>query len=239
MAIAKYSYESEAEIPEKLRELYRNVDGKFIADIEGVKPFDEFKKKHMEAEEARNKAKEYEDIISKYGENTPEVVATLNDKIKELELIASQSKDPAEVQKRAQEIAEFHRKEDRTKITVLETEKSSLAKMIDTLSQEKTQRQLEDRLRKISNGKINPDVFDDVVLNAKYDGLAYRDLENDFYHEKSAMSINEWFSKKLDEKKYWMPYSESGGASGGNGIGGKKGPMSMEDIAQSIINKKK
>lgn len=238
MAIVKYSYENEAEIPEKFKDLYvKGQDGKFVADMEGVKTFDEYKKKYQEADELHKVKKELEERIAKYGDYTPEDVMSFTEKIKELEAQTSQIKDPTEIQKKAQEIAEYNAKDFRKTIAALEAEKNALGKNIELLQQEKIHRHLEDKLRKISSGKINPDVFEDIVLNAKSDGIVYREIDNNFYHERSGMNVEEWFGKKLDEKKYWMPYSESGGANGGSGAG-SKGPASMLDIVNNALKRK-
>lgn len=228
----KYAYAAQTDIPEPLKEFYVEKGGKWVADLDGVKDTEDFKSVWSEVLELRKAKDDLSGKLAVYGDMTPDSVKAMTDKLKELEAAATQTKDPGEIKRLAEEIAN-----QRTKAYLKEIEEhkgnlASLSKERDAYKERLTTNDLIERLRKVTEKKIRPECFTDVVNRARLAGLKYDESLDNFIHEPSAMALPEWFGKEL-ENSGWAMESKGGGASGGKG-GAGSGPVDMLGVIKGI-----
>lgn len=235
MAIS-YFIEDKENIPEAFVNEYKEVENGFVLDVEGVKSLEEYKEIYDASENFKTEINNLKQTLSLYGENTPEKVSELESELKIALGKIDEAADPTEVQKKAEEIAKHITKDKDKKIKELEESFSSLSNENKNLKDSIQFNNMKNKIGELTKGKINDYSFDDIVLRAKADGIMFREDKKDFYQPTTAMSIEQWLSKVLDNNPQYAKFSESGGARGGLGNKGKK-PNDMKSIVSSLINK--
>lgn len=228
----KAVYDAQADIPESLRDYYvDNKAGKFVLDAD-VKATDDFKAIWGEVLELRKAKEEMGNQLSVFGDLTPDSVRGMQDKLKELEAASTQTKDPGEIKRLAEEIVAQRTKGYLKEIEEHKNTLSALSQERDAYKEKLTTNDLVERLRKVTEGKIKPGNFVDVINRARLAKLKYDEASDNFVHEESAMTLQEWFGKELEDSA-WAPESKGGGAAGGRG-GAGGGQLDMLGVIKSI-----
>lgn len=227
--IVKGIYEKAEEIPDvSLKDVFKEKDGKYVATIEGFKTFEEYKATYDQLQNVSSEYQKTKQTLEAFGEETPETFSKAKGRLKELEAIVANAKDPTEIQKKAEEIAQFRTQDLKKVIEQREKELSDFQAKVQQLQSTIRTNEMKSKLSDATKGLINDTAFTDIYLRAQHDGFVYREENGDFYHERSGMNMKEWVQKMLEANPHWQKNSVSGGAYGGNGVGGTSN-MSFKD----------
>jgi len=199
----------------KQSELYMESDGKFILQVEGVKPLDEFNKVHEALRKERGFHSEWEKKAKLFGEDTPETIADFKTKIAELEA-STGNEDIEGVKKSLKEHYEARLTalalESGKKLETSESEKIALGSKL-------TDFQLEKQLMELCKGVAKPESFTDALSLLKA-GVTLDADTGDFVAKDGITLLKEHVATFFKDRPYFVAESESGGATGGKGTPG-------------------
>jgi len=224
----KLIHDSIDEIPEQYRDLYAEEDGKFrLTGVQGIKTQEDvdrvqeaLRKEREDHKATRQKYKVWDDY------DFDEVMSKL-DRFDELEVAAKGSKE--DMDQRLEELAE---KRAQSRLAPTERELKTVRRQaeelqaeVETLRQEKTRREINDRVREAaSQAKIRSEALDDVLLLASAvfelgeDGQVLT-RENRFGIP-PGLSPDVFIGEMQDKRPHWWPNSTGGGAQGSGQGGG-------------------
>lgn len=206
---------------------YKEKNGKYHLDVEGVKSIDEFNVVHGALAKERTDHKKSKDRLALFGALDPEEVSTQLARIPELEIAASGKIDDKKVEEIVTtrihaKLAPVERERDQLKVKV--AEKDTVIQGFET--KEKT-RTIHDAVGKAARAaKVLPTAEEDALM------LAERIFEvddtgavvaKDNVGVTPGIAPDAWFQDLSAKRPHWWAPSQGGGAHNRNG-GGNSGP---------------
>lgn len=207
----KYMVESLDSIPETVRDSYVEADGKFVLDVEGVKPVDEFQKVYGSLEKERNDHKTTLEKLKAFGGKTPSDLVKLETRLMELEAAGGGELDEAQLDKiLKQRLIPFEHQKEQSEAKIAEL----------TGELQRLQQQAQDNARKDSvlsaiGDKIRPEFQKDLIYRAERELKYNPDI--DAFVDDIGASLQEWAARQLRETPAWVVSSNGSGAKGGQG----------------------
>ena len=227
------SYDDAASIPDGMKGLYDEVDGKFtLAGITGMKTVTDV----ANVQEALRKEREdhvaAKTSLKAWGDLKPEEVNAQLDRIKELETAAGGKLDDDAINgivegRLTQKIAPLERN-----ITTLTEQNTALQTENDGLKTAMDRRDMNEAVRRIATDmKVIGTAIPDVEMVAA--AFLEKDENGQFITKADVQGVTpgvdvKQFMKEMQKMRpHWWPASEGGGAGGGNGpLGGDANPWS-------------
>lgn len=209
-------------VPEPVRAMYAEVDGKFRLQVEGVEDVKGLKttleKYKKSSAESAAKIADYE---SRYSGIDPDEFKTLKqqrDEAEELKLKAEGKSDELAQRKAEKAIAEERK---------LRTESDAKAETERKRADSFRDRVLDNHVRAAVSGKTHADAVEDALLFARQiftldeTGAAVQlDADGEIVlgkDGKTPFSPAEWIEGMKEKKPHWFPLGSSGGGAPGNG----------------------
>ena len=226
-------YKTKEEIPQGYDTLYTEKDGEFhFTGVTGIKTQGDIDKVMTGLTKERDDHKGTKEKLRTWeGLERADVDAKLA-KLAELEVAVQGSVPKAEMDKKLEELAEV-----RTKNRLLPVErerdglKTKLAeaeKVIASLTAEKTQRTVHDKIREAAvTAKVTPEVMADVLLLSDnvFELTEQGELltKENVYGVDAGLSPDTFFQTQQERRPYWWPPAVGGGSKGTGGKGGGPG----------------
>ena len=254
MALA-VAVESLTDVPEVLREHYKEADGKFVLDAEGIDAHPSvigLKNSHdrLRREVADTKAK-----LRKFDGKDPDEYDRLKGEIEELQGRLEETKKSGgdgkggkfseeEYEARLERAAAKWKKEHEPELKVLSTKIAALETENGTLKAWQKRQTVESSIEKEAVKVVRPEAVDDVVrlgrevFSLNEDGkIVALDGPDEIRRGKDGMAfmtIQEWITVDLfRDKPHYFPVSTGGGAGGGAGGRGKFGGVASKEDFKS------
>ena len=210
-------------LPDDVAKEYVEKDGKYVIQVEGMKPPEEFTKIQNSLNAARTEANGLKQRLGLLGDRKIEDVIPLLDRIPELEAAAEGKLDDDAINN----IVEGRIK---SKLAPVERERDQLRQQVGERDQTITQFQQKDRDRQIrrqirsaakESGMREEAVEDALLLGERSfelleDGQAVVREGSGF---NQGLGPKDWLGDLQSKRPHWWPESEGGGA-GGNRSGG-------------------
>lgn len=231
----KASYTSQSDIPAEYTDLYKEKDGVFVIQVDGMKTQADVDsvlraKQHevQRRQEAEGRLRSYEAL----GDDPDEIQKKL-DSIPVLEAKASGNSDDKmeEIVKArvAQEVGAVQRDLDKANSRNAELEKENTS-----FKQERLTRTITDQVRTAATeAKVLDTAIDDVLLYGEKlfevteDG---RVVTRDGVGVPPGITAKDWLEDMQAKKGHWWPASQGGGAGGNDNAGpGGKNPFSKDN----------
>lgn len=228
-------YESVDEIPENVRGLFDEQDGKFVlTGVQGIKTEKDvqavqeaLRKERENHAAARNALKPWKDL-------DPEEVRQQLDRIKELEAAAEGKLDDSKIDqivegRITQKVAPLERQK-----AALEEELNNFKQQVSELQSQIERRDMNEQIRQIATemNVISTAIPDIEIIAANY---FERDENGNFITKADSQGVTpgvgiKQFLKEMQKlRPHWWPQSQGGGADGGGGnYGGSSNPWSAE-----------
>jgi hypothetical protein len=211
-------------LPEAVKSEYKEVNGKFQLDVDGMKPLAEFTVVHNALQKERNDHKKAKDKLALFGEMSPEDVQAQLSRIPELEIAAEGRLDEKKldelVDKRIHaKIAPIERERDRLKSEVQQKDQAIVAWEV----KDKTRTIREEVSRAAAAGKVLPAAAEDAQMLAERifevgdDGTV---VTKDNVGVTPGLTPELWLKDMQEKRPHWWAPSVGGGANGGKGGGG-------------------
>lgn len=210
----KYIIENLEDIEDpKIRELYKETsDGKFMLDIEGVKPTEEFNKVHEALRKERELHRDWEKKAKMFGDLTPENIEEFKTKIAELEATKG-SEDVEAIKKSLKEHYE-------ARMAVINSEsKNKLGEkdlLVKDLESKLTSFKLDKELMDLCKDVAKPESISDALALLKA-GVIWDEDTGDFVASDGVTTLKDFTIDFFKNRPYFVASSEGGGAKGSKG----------------------
>lgn len=220
-------------LPEDVKKEYKDVDGKFQLDVDGMKPLAEFTVVHTALQKERTDHKKVKDKLALFGSLNPEEVSTQLARIPELELLSEGKVDDKKVEDIVNtrihaKMAPVERERDQLKQKV--TEKDTVINAFQV--KEKT-RSIHDAVSKaartakvLSTAEEDALVLAERVFEVTDDGAV---ITKDNVGVTPGITPDAWLQDMSAKRPHWWAPSQGGGARGGNGSHTGPNPFSKAD----------
>jgi len=205
-----YEIDDVSEAPEAARSFYTEKNGKYVLDVDGVKPLAEFNTVYKSLGEERGAHKKTKEILGRFGDTKPEDLAVMNDRIAELSASAG-TVDEAAIEKIvAARTSPLVRERDKhaTEAAEKQTRIAELEAKIVTGERKQL-------VSGLASDKIKPEFLRDAQLRAQVE-LKY-DPDQERFVDQFGATPEEWFNRQMEETPSWVVESTSAGAKGGKG----------------------
>jgi hypothetical protein len=230
----KSVYEKAEDVPEALKDEYKEVDGKWVIDVENVDALPRVATLKNENAQRRISEKKAKDALSAFGDLKPEEVRSQLERIPELELAAEGKIDDKKIEKIVEtrlnsKVAPIQRELDQTKQKLGESEKV----ITEYRVKEKT-RTIHDSVRQAaSKAKLRPEALEDALMLGER-VLDVDDTGNvvtkDGVGVTPGVDPSVWFTELQSKRPHWWGETVGGGAGGNQGgTSAGKNPFTHED----------
>jgi hypothetical protein len=205
----KVIIEKETDIPEGLKDHYKERDGKWELQAEGMKTQTDIDK----LKEAAKKEREDHDETKKSLKAKTTELGTVTDELEVLKKSGGEKDDREPTHAELLELAKL-RRENKT----LTDEHEELKTKHETLNTSVTTNTVKDQLRKAFKGKIREEAVEDQIENALRNFVLSegKALTNHDLGDKGGLTADEFADNLLKAQSYLAPPSNSGGARGGS-----------------------
>lgn len=222
----KSFYESKDQIPQGAEGFYKEVNGKYELQAEGMKPesaFVDIQKSLKNEIAAHGKTKER---VKAFGDLDPAVVVQRMDQFEELEARANSAGDPKKLEELAgarikTATAPLQRELDKYK-----GELATATEQLNGFRAERTQRTIHDQVRQAATAlKLRPEAIEDVLMISERLFEVNEDGKvgaRDKVGLVPGLDPTGWLTDMQTKRPHWWPESQGGGA-GGSGKGGNGG----------------
>jgi Skp family chaperone for outer membrane proteins len=215
----KYELSTLDELDATLHDYYAaTADGsKYVLNVEGVKPQDEFNKVYGALEKERNDLKQLKQKLNAFGDLEPDSVKSQLARIQELEELAKGSAiDDAKLDSMVNARLQ-------AKISPVEAEKKALAEKLSEYESKLKELELKDRQRRMSDefnaqikaAKIDPRFEETVMLKAER--LFVENDEGKFLTKEDYLPFDVWLQQQQATSSYWWGETTGGGSKGSQG----------------------
>lgn len=213
----KYVIESLEDLEDpKLSHLYVEREGKFILEVEGVTPSLDFNNVKEALRKERALRSSWEAKAKAFGEESPETVQGLKDKIAELEASPPGSEDAEAIKKNLKEHYE-------AKMQVMVSESAKKLEESETRVKERdsklTNFRLEKELLDLVKDVAKPETLSDALSLVK-SGVSLDADTDEFMAGDGITSLKDHVEGFFKSRPYFVRESTSGGAAGGKGAAG-------------------
>ena len=225
-----YTVETLENVSEEHKGLYLEKDGKFILDVTGVKPLEEFNTVYTALGKERDLHKEVKTKLKGYGDHTPESIQELNNRLAELELNGGSNEAIEERLEKALKIktAPLYQERDDLKL-----KNKELSNIVETMKKEKTESHLKDSITSLVTAKDSPyktAALTDIINRAKVQELEYNEDVKTFV-SKDGLTASDWL-REQSKNSTWLKESVGGGAKGGRGKGLTSDPFKSGNLSE-------
>lgn len=229
----KYEVESLDDLDATLHGLYKTTDaGKFVLDVDGVKPLTEFNTVYTALHKEREVSKGFKDKLSGFGELTPEVIQANLTRIAELEELAKGSTiDDAKLKSMVDarlnaEIAPVKSERDR-----LMQERADLASLVEKYKTDEKNRRMSDEFNsEIEQAKIDPRFKELVMYKAKE--VFAESQDGTFLTKETYMPFKVWLTEQQQQNPYWWGDTQGSGATGSRSTGMVNNPFKSDNLTE-------
>lgn len=226
-------YAKREDIPQGKDDLYTERDGEWhFTGVTGIKTQVDIDKVMTGLTKERDDHKGTREKLRTWeGLERADVDAKLA-KLAELEVAVQGSVPKADMDKKLDELAEVRVK---NRLMPVERERDALKKKLEdtekavaTLTAEKTQRTIHDKVREAAvTAKVMPEVMADVLLLSDnvFQLTEQGELltKENVYGVDAGLSPETFFTTQQERRSYWWPASTGGGSKGAGGKGGANG----------------
>ena len=215
----KYELPSLDEIDESLQQFYIQSNDKYVFDIEGVKPIEEFNKVQGALQKERNDTKALKAKLQAFGELDPTEVQSQLARIAELEAAAAGKFDEAKMEESTNLRVEAKLRPILAEKDQLLAKVSDLENKLGQFEKLETQRSMEAEFKsKMKVAKIDP-IFEETIL-LKAEKLFSKTDDNTFATTDGLfLNFDTWLSQQQTNYPHWWGRSEGGGSRGSGAAG--------------------
>ncbi len=233
----KFVYNTEAEIPEALKSYYKEVDGKWVLQVDGAKPEAEFTTMQTSLTAARDDVARYKGVIAKFGDHTPETISALQEENARLKVTGGDTDAQVEA------MVEVRTKNLTRDLTAANQKTEQLTSELGTLRTESNRAKIE--IAAVNAAQATGSVADSAMVDVKMHAAA--DLELNEAGQpvtKATCSLGagltpaQWLEKKLDAMPHWEAES-TGGRSRGNKKHQQKGANPWKEESWNVTEQNK
>lgn len=200
----KKSYASKEEIPAGAEGFYKELeDGTCVLQLEDMKTEEDVEKLSKALQAERDAHKQSKGMFKTLEERIIELDSKLKVKDTQGEQQQQQPKKASDVDLLA---IQAKMKEQAKQIAAIQAER-------DALAQEQKRNTILKALRKVSDGKISNEAFQDLELYA-----SKLDITEDgaVVTKDEGRAIDDWFGETLKSRPHWLAKNTPGGANGGS-----------------------
>lgn len=217
------------DVEEAFRPLYKEKNGKFEIEVEGMKTQGDVDRLQLALTKERTDHKETKKKFDVFGDKKPDEVLALLDRIPELEAAAAGKLDDTKISELADKrvLAKVGPLE--RKIKTLETQASEKDGKITEFTQREVTRTIHDSIRESvgkSQGFQGAALEDALLFGERH--LTLNDegkvVTKDSVGVTPGVDSTVWLSEMQARKPHWWGDTKGGGASGNKGGGGGAGP---------------
>lgn len=228
-------YDTMDEVPEAVRGLYTETDGKAIlTGVRGMKTQQDVDNVQEALGKERNLRRDYEKQLKPWKDMDPEEVRSKLDRIGELETAAGGKLDDDAINKIVETRLTARTAPLERRIDELQENLGATIQERDAAKGTITDMRMSSAIRDAATrAKITPSALSDVEIIAK-SGFEFSEDGKLVTTEKSGVTpglgLDAYFKEMTKSRPHWWPASEGGGAGGGSGGGmnGAKNPFSAE-----------
>jgi len=210
----KFVYDNAADIPEGLKNHYKEVDGKWHLQCSGAKPQAEFDTMQTSLTAARTDVTRFKAVVAKFGEHTPETIATLEEEVAGLKV------GDKDIEAQVAAMVEVRTKNLTRDLTAMTQRAEKSEGDLTGLRGDFSKSKIDVAVMNVANGMVRDTAVEDVLLHAGLD-LELDESGNVVTKETckagAALSVKDWLAKKLETSVHWEPESTPGKSKGGKG----------------------
>jgi hypothetical protein len=205
----KLSYDKKEDIPEALADHYKEVDGKWVAQVEGMKTQADIDK----LQEALRKEREDHDASKTALKEAKSSLGTSQDELEALKKSGGKSEKDEPTHQDLVELSRLRRENE-----ALTAENTEVKGNYDKLSTEVTSGKIKDNLRAAFGPKMRKEAVEMQVDHALRDFVLSdgKVLTKPELGDKSGLTADAYADNLLSTQSYLAPPSNSGGAGGGS-----------------------
>lgn len=205
----KFKVKSLDGLPEEMKSHYKKQGEEYVLELDkDIKTEDDIRKLTTALEKERADHKATKGKLSKY-DLSPEEVQEKLDSIEELKLRAGKVDDSKISELVSLRVKPYERENEKLKSKLKETET-----LKESLSSQLQEMKLNEAVRSVADGVVDPRAMQDAVLRAKT-MLSFNEEKSGFY-DKDGFDVKEWLEKTLPETNWAI--QGSGGGSKGKGF---------------------
>jgi len=228
----KLSYDKKEDVPEALVDHYKEVGGKWVAQVDGMKTQEDIDK----LSEALRKEREDHDTSKKDLKESKATLGTANDELEALKKTGGKGGDKEEPTH--EDLVELSRL--RRENETLTAENTEVKEKHEKLETSVTSTKIKDALRTSFGPKMRKEAVEMQVDHALRDFVLSdgKVLTKPELGDKSGLTADAYADNLLSSQSYLAPPSNSGGAGGGstkNQSDSDKGE-SAKDFFEDILN---
>jgi len=210
----KFVYGSKTEIPAGLESHYKEINGKWYLQCKGAKPQDEFETVQNSLIASRADTQKYKDIVGKFGQHTPETLATLEEEI------AGLKAGKGDIEAQVAAMVEVRTANLSRDLAAAKQKADKAEGDLGTMKGEFNKSTIEMAVMNGASGKVRDSALIDAKLHAGLDlelneaGLA---VTKESCALGAGLTVDQWLGKKLETMTHWEPESQSGLSKGRKG----------------------
>lgn len=229
----KYELTSLDELDASLHDLYTSVDDgtRYVLDVEGVKPLNEFNTVYSALQKERNDAKTIKQKLSLFGELEPETVQQQLARIKELEAAADGKIDDSKLESMVAARLNAKLQPVLSEKELLLTKTKEYEEQLNRYQTIERQRRMNDEFTsKIRAAKIDPRFEETVMLKAER--LFVETDEGKFLTKEDYLPFEAWLAQQQQVTAFWWGESQGGGSKGSGGSSRVDNPFATGNMTE-------